>query len=297
MDDLEFGFQLTPTTDVGRHKEMVAAADESGLDLCGVQDHPYAPPLLDAFSVIPTLMAITRRLRFFPDVANLPLRPPAMLAKTAASLDLLSGGRFELGIGAGGAWDAIEGMGFPRRAKGEPLAALAEAVRVLRAVWRREGPVSIDGDFYPVRGVRPGPGPAHPIGIWVGSIKARMLEFTGREADGWAAPIVSYLPYEKWPEANAIIDAGAKAAGRDPSSVRRIAQLTGTVTDTPGDAEARVGEAPVRGTPDQWAALLARLATEQPFRTFIIWPEQADVRQVELFAREVAPAVRQLTAA
>jgi alkanesulfonate monooxygenase SsuD/methylene tetrahydromethanopterin reductase-like flavin-dependent oxidoreductase (luciferase family) len=294
MNDLEFGFQLVPTTDLGLHRELVAAAEEGGLDLCGVQDHPYAPPLVDALSLIAMLMATTQRLRFFPDVVNLPLRHPAMLAKTAASLDLLSGGRFELGIGAGGAWDAIEGMGIPRRDRAQALAALAEAVRLMRRVWQRDGAVSLDGEYYPVRGIRPGPGPAHPIGIWVGSIRRRMLEFTGREADGWAAPIVSYLPYEKWPEANTIIDGAARDAGRDPSAVRRIAQLTGTITDTPEDADARSGAAPVRGTPDQWATLIARLATEQPFRTFIIWLEHQDLRQIELFAREVVPAARDL---
>ncbi|MCP9954990.1 LLM class flavin-dependent oxidoreductase [Actinomadura madurae] len=79
-------------------------ADEDGLDLFGVQDHPYAAGLADTMAVIATVLADTERLRVFPDVANLPLREPAVLAKQAATLDLLSGGRFELGLGAGGFW-------------------------------------------------------------------------------------------------------------------------------------------------------------------------------------------------
>jgi hypothetical protein len=71
-----------------------------------------------------------------------------------------------------------------------------------------------------------------------------------------------------------------------------MAQLVGTITDTPGDAEARTGSAPVRGTADQWAALITRLATEQPFRCFIFWPEEGTVEQVSRFANEVVPAVR-----
>ena len=96
------------------------AADEGGLQLVGVQDHPYQRRFLDTFSLIATLLAETRRISFFTDVANLPLRPPAVMAKAAASLDVLSGGRFELGLGAGGFQDGIAGMGGPRRSPGSP---------------------------------------------------------------------------------------------------------------------------------------------------------------------------------
>ena len=78
------------------------AADEGGLPLVGIQDHPYQRHFFDTWSLIPTLLAETKRISFFTDVANLPLRPPAVMAKAAATLDVLSGGRFELGLGAGG---------------------------------------------------------------------------------------------------------------------------------------------------------------------------------------------------
>src|SRR3954470_21165007 len=77
---------------------QVLAADRAGLDLVGIQDHPYQRRFLDTWSLIPYLAARTERVRFFPDVANLPLRPPAVMAKAAATIDLLSGGRFELGL-------------------------------------------------------------------------------------------------------------------------------------------------------------------------------------------------------
>jgi alkanesulfonate monooxygenase SsuD/methylene tetrahydromethanopterin reductase-like flavin-dependent oxidoreductase (luciferase family) len=290
---MEFGFSLLPTADLPAHLDLVAAAEEHGLDLVGVQDHPYAPPLVETFSLIGFLLARTERLRFFPDVAALPLRPAAMLAEVCASLDVLSGGRFELGLGAGGNWPAIEAMGHRRLRPAQALDALTEAIQVLRALWT-PGEARVPGEYHSVDGVRSGPGPAHPINIWVGSQGPRNFELTGRLADGWAAPIPSYLPYETWPTANETISKAAVSAGRDPLDVLRMAQLVGTITDTPGDAEARVGSAPVRGTPDQWAALLARLATEQPFRCFIFWPEQGSVTQVERFAREVVPATRAL---
>jgi alkanesulfonate monooxygenase SsuD/methylene tetrahydromethanopterin reductase-like flavin-dependent oxidoreductase (luciferase family) len=99
-------------------------ADELGLDLIGIQDHPYQWRFLDTWSLIGDLLARTERIRFFPDVANLPLRGPAMMAKQAASLDVLAGGRFELGLGAGAFWEAIGAAGgsAARRASRTPRA-------------------------------------------------------------------------------------------------------------------------------------------------------------------------------
>lgn len=290
---MEFGFSLLPTADFGLHRDLVAAAEEGGLDLVGVQDHPYAPTLVDTFSLIPMLMAHTSRIRFFPDVATLPLRPAALLAQACATLDLLSGGRVELGLGAGGYWKAIESMGAPHLSPGQAITALEEAIHVLRALWS-PGTARLVGEFHTVDGVEPGPLPAHEINIWVGSQKERAFRLTGRLADGWAAPIPSYLPYEAWSAANDTISAAAQGAGRDPGDVLRIAQLVGTITDTPGDEDARTGSAPIRGTVDQWAEVIHRLATEQPFRCFVFWPERGDVSQVDRFAREVVPAVRAL---
>ncbi len=113
-------------------------AERANFDLIGIQDHPYQRRYLDTFSLLAALATATERVGLFPDVANLPLRHPAMLAKASASLDLLSGGRFELGLGAGAFWDAIEAFGGPRRAPGEALAALAEAIAVIRLVWSGE---------------------------------------------------------------------------------------------------------------------------------------------------------------
>ena len=109
---VEFGFFPAPNADDhAAIVEQVRIAEETGLELIGIQDHPYQRRFLDTFSLIADLEARTSRLRFFPDVACLPLRPPSILAKASASIDRMSGGRFELGIGAGAFWDAIVGMG------------------------------------------------------------------------------------------------------------------------------------------------------------------------------------------
>ena len=109
-----FGISVVPVADAHRDiVEQVLAAERGGLDLVGIQDHPYQRRFLDTFALIADLLARTSRIRFFPDVANLPMRPPTMIAKAAASLDVMSGGRFELGLGAGGFWDAVAGHGRP----------------------------------------------------------------------------------------------------------------------------------------------------------------------------------------
>src|SRR3979409_2506513 len=127
------GISVVPATEtLDRIRELVRTADDAALDLVGIQDHPYQRRFLDTWSLIPTLLAETKRVSFFTDVANLPLRAPAVMAKAAAALDVLSGGRFELGLGAGGLPDQIASMGGPRRTPGESVEALEEAIDVIR---------------------------------------------------------------------------------------------------------------------------------------------------------------------
>src|SRR5919109_4986258 len=157
---LMFGIAVTPYADAYRQLvEQVLAAERAGLDLVGIQDHPYQRRFLDTFALIADLLARTSRLRFFPDVANLPMRGPTMIAKAAASLDVLSDGRFELGLGAGGFWDAVAGMGGPRRSGREAADALEEAIPIIRGaldVGPEKRVVRGSGPHYPVPGYPPG---------------------------------------------------------------------------------------------------------------------------------------------
>ena len=93
---------------------IAAIADAAGREYAGVQDHPYDPGFVDTLTHLTWLAAHASRVHLFPDVADLPLRPPAVLARQAATIDVLSGNRFEFGLGAGGFHDAIAGMGGPR---------------------------------------------------------------------------------------------------------------------------------------------------------------------------------------
>src|SRR5215210_5882994 len=289
MDDYgrepEFGASVEPLADPPDWAaRIVRAGDRAGLDLVGIQDHPYQRRFFDTWTLISTLVPVTERIHFFPDVANLPLRPPAMLAKAAASLEVLSGGRVEIGLGAGAFWDAIVAMGGPRRSPGEAVRATEEAIQVMRLVWSDERSLRFDGEFYSLRGMRPGPRPVHDIGIWVGAYGPKMLDLIGRVADGWV-PSLGYSPPGRLPEMNKRINEGANRAEREPGEIRRAYNLSGYI-----GAE---GEGLLESPASRWVITLTEFALEYGMDTFIYWPSGDHERQVEIFAGEVVPAVRE----
>ena len=270
--DLQFGAFIVP---VARQADAVVElsrlADVAGLDIVSFQDHPYQSAFLDTWTLLSVVAAATTNVRVAPNVANLPLRPPVTLARSAASLDILSGGRVELGIGAGTYHDALVALGLPRLTAGQSVDALAEAVDVIRAIWRAEGPVHHDGTHFHLDGVESGPPPAHDIEIWLGAYKPRMLRLTGAKADGWL-PSQGYIDMEKLPELNARIDVAAEEAGRAPEAIRRMLNINGSLG----------------------AEQLAELTLSTGMSAYILMVSSAD--DLLRFAEEVAPATRELVA-
>jgi alkanesulfonate monooxygenase SsuD/methylene tetrahydromethanopterin reductase-like flavin-dependent oxidoreductase (luciferase family) len=282
---LEFGLSIVPTSaDVELARVLVRRAEKLGLDLIGVQDHPYQWRYLETWSLTADLLGRSERIRVFPDVANLPLRGPAMIAKQAASLDVLSGGRFELGLGAGAFWEAIAAMGGPVRSGGEALKALEEGILIIRAFWSGERTIAFEGEQYSVKGLHPGPPPPHPIGIWLGVGRPRALALTGRLANGWV-PSLSWATPELVPELHERIDDAAAAAGRDPAEIRRVYNIGGTIADGPVTGL-------LDGPPEHWVETLGGFASELGFDTFVFWPAGDPVAQAERFAQEVVPGLR-----
>ena len=279
---LEFGVFLPPAADrFGETLRMAQAADVLGLELVSLQDHPYQAAFLDTWTSLSVLAAATTNVRVFPNVANLPLRPPAVLARSAASLDIISGGRVELGLGAGGFADAIAAMGGPRRSPGESVEALAEAIQVIRALWTPGRGVRFDGEHYSLKGAHPGPFPVHDIGIWLGAYKKRMLQLTGRAADGWL-PSAPYAPPDQLAGMNQVIDDAAEEAGRSPADVRRLYNIGGSFQ----------GDGFLQGPPKVWVEQLAELAVTEGISGFVLMVEAED--DLRRFAEEVAPGVREL---
>jgi alkanesulfonate monooxygenase SsuD/methylene tetrahydromethanopterin reductase-like flavin-dependent oxidoreductase (luciferase family) len=267
-----FGVSINPIA-VAEHSLGVAVlADELGFDLLGLQDHPYQSRFLEAWTLLTAMAMRTKRIQVFTDVANVPLRPPAILAKAAASLDLLTGGRVELGLGAGGSFDAIKAIGGPMRTRGESVDALEEAIQVIRLMWSGRRGVRFDGKYYQLAGVHTGPEPAHPIGIWLGAYRPRMLSLVGRAADGWV-PSLGYAQPADLQEGNRRIDEAAAASGRDPKAIRRVLNAGADV--------------PVE--------LFSSLTVEHGMDTYVIGGlEEPDA--LRWFASEVIPAVREAVA-
>lgn len=285
--DLEFGIFIPPVAkQAAGVVEMGKAADVLGLDLVTFQDHPYQAKFLDSWTLVASLAGETSNIRLALNVANLPLRPPAVMARSVASLDILSNGRAELGIGAGAFWDGVEAMGGRKLTPGQGVDQLAEAIEVIRAFWdTSQRSISFEGEYFRVKGAHPGPEPRHPIGIWLGAYKPRMLRLTGSKADGWL-PSTGYADPPELPEMNARIDEAALEAGRDPGAIRRMYNLLGRFGSDQGWP---------RGEARDWPEQLAALTLEQGMSSYILSVEsEADLRR---FAEEIAPAVRELVQA
>ncbi|MCW2847354.1 MAG: class flavin-dependent oxidoreductase [Marmoricola sp.] len=283
--DLQFGIFPSPdATAAEQTLELAQLAEVIGLELVTLQDHPYQAKHLDTWTLLSVIAARTTAIKVSPNVANLPLRPPVVLARSAATLDRLSGGRVELGLGSGAFWDAIAAAGGPRRTPGQAVDALVEAIGVIRAVWGT-GTVRAVGEHYQVSGLHAGPQPAHDIPIWIGSYKPRMLRVTADLADAWI-PSMGYADPPALASLNAVIDERAEANGRGPQAIRRMYNVFGSFGTGAGFLE---------GTVRDWAEQLAGLAVDEGISTFILGTDHPD--DVRRFALEVVPAVREQVAA
>ncbi len=290
-----FGLSITPNN-ADKAFTLAKTADQLGLDIIGIQDHPYNRTFLDTWTLISTLAASTKKIRYFTDVCDLPMRPPAMLAKATATLDIMTKGRVELGLGAGGFWDAIHSYGGPRRNPGEAVAALEEALQVIRLIWNYGGPrrrVSFPGKYYKLENAQAGPSPHHNISIWLGGARPRMMELIGRSGDGWVIPLSSYMSPDEIRSAQQLINAAAKKNGRSPDSIARISNLIGVI-DEQGELNRSSGEKTLFvGSSSQWVDWMISSYRDLGIDTFVFWPSEGDEEgQLRLFAERVVPKVR-----
>lgn len=273
---LHFATFIGPTNSPpNRPVELAQLSERLGFDFVTFQDHPYQSSFLDTWTLLSWVAARTERIGVSGNVLNLPLRqPPAVLARAAASLDLLSGGRTSLGLGAGYFWDAIQATGGRRLTPLQGVAALDEAIDIIREVWNTDGPgsVDVDGEFYSVHGAERGPAPAHKIPIWLGAHKPKMQALVGRKADGWL-PSLPVMEPGGLSKGNAIIDDAALAAGRDPREITRLVNIF-----------------PGQQTPEA----LAQLAVDDGVSIFILASDDPAV--IERFAADIIPAVREQVA-
>lgn len=194
---------------MGWHPDSLWTPDLSPLADSQANPHTYFDPLV----MMGAVGAQTTRLRVGVVVTDLIRRHPAVLAQTMLTLDHLTGGRAVLGLGSGERLN-IRPYGLPWD---RPVARLSEGIDVIRLLWRAEGPVDFDGTFFQltraVLGLAPyGQAPQ----IWTAAHGPRMLELTGRKADGWLPTKMTTADYEISLKA---IRASARSAGRDPDAI------------------------------------------------------------------------------
>ena len=293
-----FGLNIDPAQkNLQMAYSLANIADSAQLDFIGIQDHPYNAQFFDTWTLLTFLAARTRHVRFLPNVINLPLRPPAVLAKAAATLDILTEGRFELGLGAGGFWEGIASYGGGKRTPGEAFGALAEAIAIIRTLWQpttaEQQVVVFSGQHYQLVNAQPGPPPAHPIGIWLGANRPRMLRLTGQQADGLIISS-SYNPPEQVPSVQKLVDEGAQEAGRDPLAIRRAYNLMGIISQPEHQNIRARRPGMIVGPVKQWIDEIVRYYYELKMDTFFFWPLMGnEQQQATIFVEEVVPGIKQ----
>ncbi len=272
--DITFGTFITPGAgDPAQVVTLAQLSEDVGFDLVTFQDHPYNSGFLDTWTLMAYVAAATTRIHIAPNVLNLALRPPAVLARAAASLDLLSGGRFELGLGSGAFWDGIEAMGGGRLTAGEAVSALEEAMGIIRALWDTSTPsgVRLEGTRYQIRGAQAGTRARPRHRHLAGRLQAADAAHHGPTlADGWL-PSLPYLKAGDLARGNATIDAAAVDAGRAPRDVRRLLNVSGRIASSASGL--------LQGPVSQWVEELSTLAIEDGIGTFIVMGDDPAVME------------------
>ncbi|WP_256788940.1 LLM class flavin-dependent oxidoreductase [Frankia sp. AvcI1] len=288
---LRFGTFLFPRTVAGRALlDHAAQAEELGYDLIAVPDHPYNPDYVDQVALLSAVVGRTSSIRVLTDVVNLALRPPAVLAKTAWTIDRLAPGRLDLGLGTGGLWDQIAAIGGPRWKPREARERLAEAIDVIRLLWSGDADVTYAGQYYQLDHPQPLLPPQQPIQLWIGSGGPLMRRLTAGVGAGWI-PNGNRLDLDTVRADAAHFDTELAAAGRSRTAVPRLynAFFGHKLQDR--------SEGFLVGPASQWIDELTALALELDFDTFVLGDRETPVEHLQIFADQVIPQVRAQVAA
>jgi F420-dependent oxidoreductase-like protein len=221
--------KLAPTFDYPVLEEFWRTADELGFHSVADYDHFYGleddtVPTFEGWTLLAAMAAVVRRARVSCMVTGVTYRNPAVLAKMAVTVDHISGGRLDFGLGAG--WHEAEhrGFGIEFPSAGTRVAMLDEALTIIRRLWTEDA-VTFEGRYYSVRDARCQPKPLqrpHPP-IVIGGEKPKMLRVVARHADEWNVP--SHGDVAAWAKISADLDDACAEVGRDPAQIRRSVQL------------------------------------------------------------------------
>src|SRR5438445_1697895 len=227
-----------------RWRRLAETAEALGFDSLWRSDHLFSlfgvltRPGLDMWPTLTYLATATRRIRFGPLVCPITFRHPAMLARAAAAVDVLSGGRLELGVGAGWHDGEHQAFGIPYPPVGERIRRLDEGIQVIRALWS-DGPAHFDGRFYRLDGAVGWPKPMQRprIPLIVGGKGPHLLQIVAKHADEWNCD------YSEPPSTIRVrtqtLEEACRKVGRDPHTIRRSWMGAFLIGERGGDLERR----------------------------------------------------------
>lgn len=302
-----------------RWQRLITAAEDGGFAGIFRSDHytNARPPDKDSLELMVSLTYLadhSERLHFGPLVAPLTFRSPSILARQAAALDDLSGGRLIVGLGAG--WQEREHTLFGQElgTESQRLARFEEGVEVISRLLTSDEPVTYEGRFFQVRGATLLPRPARPGGpplLIGGNGPKRVLPLVARFASSWNAV---YLPPETFRERSRLLDSLLLAQGRHPAEVKRTLMLTLYFGRTMEEVERRLkwrlqhpelaaqpldgfiaslqeaGKAIV-GTPEMVIEQLHTYAEAGVQEVMLQWFDQDDLEGIRAFAESVLPQI------
>ena len=301
-----------------RWRRIARATEELGFASLWRSDHFFSlmgdrrQPALETWVSLALAAQETHRVRFGPLVCSMTFRHPALLARMAAQIDVLSGGRLEMGVGAGWNVPEHEAFGLPFPSIGTRMDMLEEGIQVMRALWG-DGPASFEGRHYQLREAVCYPKPAQsPLPLVVGGTgERRTLRIVARYADHWNAVAVNAQVFAA---KRAVLERHCAEVGRDPGSIRR-SLMTGFVvgrdasevrehlrrigggarrlrSDDPDMALEQLQKAGwLVGTPAQVVEQLAAYRDAGVQEFMLQHHDQENFAVLELIAREILPLV------
>ena len=312
-------------------RDVARLAERSGFDSVWVSDHlfldwsKYGGPdtrqgCLECWTTMTALAANTERIRIGSMALCNDFRPPALVAKMAASLDVLSGGRIDLGLGAGWYEPEYVAAGIPFDPPGTRIRRLGESVEIVKRLLAGEE-LTFDGEFYGIRGAFLNPGPQQsPLPVWVGGKGDYLISTAAKVADGWNMSWLTGI--EAYEERLQHARRSCEKHGRDFATLRRSAGVYLAVGRDERDAKKRFGRlverspkgvltsgngsaavswdefrrdriAGTAGEVIDKLGALAELGVEEVIVGLGVLPFQlADAEDVELVGAEVIPALR-----
>jgi len=302
-----------------RWRRIAEAAEKLGFESLWRSDHLFslydvpARPGLDTWTSLAQLAATTRRIRFGPLVCPITFHHPSILARMAAAVDVLSGGRLELGIGAGWHDREHEAFGIPYPRVGERIGRLAEGAQVIRSLWS-DGPQRFAGKYYRLDGAVGWPKPVNGsrMPLIIGGRGPRLLEIVARWADEWNCA-GSRPPADVRAKTETLV-AACQRVGRDPRTIRR-SWMGGILVGENGSALERRARKiqeyvppraaiPTATLPDAlrregWlvgsgaeiVGQIRALEAEGVGRVMLQFYDQEDLEALSIIARDVIPAL------